>query len=398
MANLGTNFYPKLVKISSELGINPEDVLAIMVSESGINPSAREHHTNATGLMQFMPNTLRGLGYTGDPNDFGKLTGEDQLDYVKKLISSNMRLNGGPFTSPGQYYVANLFPIALKLPGVREGKASTLILELNPERVGEYSKKYYDIGSKIKAGLESKAYKANPLFDREKKGMITYGDMMKQMEINKRNPLYLKAIAEMKNQTGYQGSSKEQNVSLKGQNISLKDQDNFNKYVEQLRGKNDIYDQLTQTPNVKQNQENNLENILDQYLKMVAQVDKRLYHKYLPNHHAVIKVAALEYTDGIEFARILSSVLQEELKAKAFTHTDGEKIEINCVIKGPEKKCFEAIEILTDMTKQAFSQATEKIGKVIIGTEVITNKKSYKELLTLQSAELHHRKFLLKFI
>jgi hypothetical protein len=41
-ANLGPNFYPKLVQISSELGMRPEDLLAVMTSESGLNPSAYE--------------------------------------------------------------------------------------------------------------------------------------------------------------------------------------------------------------------------------------------------------------------------------------------------------------------------------------------------------------------
>lgn len=63
MANLGNNFYPKLVKISSELGMSPEDLLAVMVSESGINPTAHEKKYGASGLMQFMPSTLKALNF-----------------------------------------------------------------------------------------------------------------------------------------------------------------------------------------------------------------------------------------------------------------------------------------------------------------------------------------------
>lgn len=40
---------------------------------------------------------------------------EAQLDWVKSLIQSNMRINNGPFTSAAQFYLSNLFPIALKL-------------------------------------------------------------------------------------------------------------------------------------------------------------------------------------------------------------------------------------------------------------------------------------------
>src|SRR5579885_1376654 len=116
MANLGANFYPKLVQISNELGMKPEDLLAVMTSESGINPSAYESKFHGSGLLGFMPDTLKGLGFKGSWNDFINLTGEDQLDYVKKLVQNNMSLNEGrPFTSAAQYYTANLWPIALKL-------------------------------------------------------------------------------------------------------------------------------------------------------------------------------------------------------------------------------------------------------------------------------------------
>ena len=112
MPNLGPQFYPKLVQIASELGMKPEDILAIMVSESGIDPSNYlgrsqkkdpDSENRGGGLVGFMPETLKNLGFRGKMSDFVALPGQDQLDYVKKLISSR----SVPLTSAAQYYVAN---------------------------------------------------------------------------------------------------------------------------------------------------------------------------------------------------------------------------------------------------------------------------------------------------
>ena len=104
MPNLGPNFYPKLVEICNESGIKPEDLLNVTQLESGLNPAAKNPKSNASGLIQFMPKTLKGLGYTDTPEQFRQLSGEDQLDFVKKYIKSH----GSKFRSAAHYYVANL--------------------------------------------------------------------------------------------------------------------------------------------------------------------------------------------------------------------------------------------------------------------------------------------------
>lgn len=204
MANLGSNFYNKLLKVTSELQMKPEDLLCIMVSESGINPSALNPNGKAAGLIQFMPSTLKGLGYKGDYKDFLKLNGEAQLDWVKALIQGNMKLNGGPFTSAAQFYLSNLFPVALKLKGIKDNNPDVKILEEKPFAINGFSKKYLDVGYKISANLEKSAYNGNKgLFDKANKGSITFGDLIRQTENNKNNPLYKKALEALNQQTGY---------------------------------------------------------------------------------------------------------------------------------------------------------------------------------------------------
>ena len=364
MPNLGSNFYQKLVQVSSELGMKPEDLIAVMVSESGMNPASVEKKYKGSGLIGFMPSTLKGLGYKGTWEDFTKLTGEDQLDYVKQVVKNNMALNGGPFTSAAQYYVANLWPMGLKLKGVRQGDPDTPIIEANPEKdaSGKYSKKYFDLGIKITADYEGKAYRSNPLFDKDKKGAITYGDIMKQVEINKRSPVYQKSLADMKAAAGYQPQK------------------------ENTRP--------TSTPAPESGSSNDLLTILEKYLRQVAaqEANNKKMYKYLPSHDLVIQIESSNYDNSVEFARILCAVLDEELSAKAFTHTNGCKVEVSCTINGPRTNCFEAVKQLTSATADVFKTATSKIGGIEIKTHCITNKNSSYQPISLGAALNQHRK------
>lgn len=373
-ANLGNDFYPKLVEISSELGMKPEDLLAVMVSESGLNPSAYEAKYKGSGLVGFMPDTLKGLGFHGSWDEFTELTGAQQLDYVKKLVQNNMKVNGGPFKSAGQYYVANLWPIGLKLPGVRAGDPNTPILENNPARHGPYSKKYYDLGYKISADFEGKAYRANPLFDKDRKGAITLGDMIKQADAIKNNPVYIKALTEMKKTTGYQPNTKTQPDKM-----------------------------ISMMPKTPAPQANSTEQILDKYLSMITESSdevslKRLYKKALPSHDILIQVNAPDHVSAVEFARVLCAALDEDLLATAYSHTDGHLVEIECSIPGPESECFEAVKQMSDAVCEAFHTATSKIGGIKITANCIMNKKSCYQPISFRRADSNHRKFLIKFI
>lgn len=366
MANLGNNFYPKLVQMTSEVGMSPEDLLSVMVSESGINPAAH-NPGGATGLIQFMPDTLRGVGFQGTPEQFKSVSGEDQLPYIQKYIADKARLNGGPFKSGAQYYVANFWPAALKLPGVQREDPQTPIVEEHPATVGGfYSKKYWDLGMKVSASQESAAYKANPLFHGSTPGAITYGDMMKQVEKNKHSPTYRQALLAMQQSTGYTPQNKPGEMMA-------------------------TYKAAPAT----------VDQTLDRYLQMVAASEKsnrKLYKKLLPNNDTLIQIEAADYTNAIEFARILCSALETELCARAFPHTDGSQVEIECSIPGPKSECDAAVKQLTFAIADAFKTATSKIGGVEVTTKCIMDKKSSYQQLSLKTADMNYRKFLLKFI
>lgn len=382
MANLGPNFYPKLVQMTTQLGMKPEDLIAVMTSESGMNPAAHNAGGGASGLIQFMPGTLKGLGYQGSTASFRQLSGEDQLPWIEKYIKQHMAQQGGKsFTSGGQYYVANLWPVALQLPGVQRGDPNTVILEKNPKSQGGFSQKYLAVGSKIPVGSEAAAYKANPLFDKTQKGYITLGDLNHQVDQNRGTSTYQHSVASMQGSTGYRSTN---HPSFPQQNLPRTRPGNTN-MLAQLSGPGD------------------LDAILNRFVSMFSAASpqislKRLYKKALPSHDILIQIQAPDYTSSIEFSRILCTALDEELLSTSFTHTDSRQVEIECSIQGPAKECFAAVQQLAQAVAETFRDATVKIGGIAIKTNCIMDKKSFYQPISLRTADTNYRKFILKFV
>lgn len=78
-------FASKAIFIAQEVGVDPQDLLAVMYFESTWNP-ALVNQIGATGLIQFMPQTSIGLGTT--TTALKGMTRVQQLDYVKKYLLS----------------------------------------------------------------------------------------------------------------------------------------------------------------------------------------------------------------------------------------------------------------------------------------------------------------------
>lgn len=131
---LGQGFYEKLVQVSQEVGMKPEDILLIMCSESGLNPHVKNNDSThgARGLIQIMPQYLINSGFKGTPNQFGALEGVQQLDFIKTFLQGQIKWNGKPFDNPVDYYIGNFFPAALKLPDIQTKNPNAIIVEKNP--------------------------------------------------------------------------------------------------------------------------------------------------------------------------------------------------------------------------------------------------------------------------
>jgi hypothetical protein len=157
----------------------------------------------------------------------------------------------------------------------------------------------------------------------------------------------------------------------------------------------------TTRPTAPPSQVASLEDLVNKYVQMLAAADhhmKRLYKKALPNHDILIKITAPDYTSAVEFSRVLCAALDEDLLSTSYVYTDGQDVEVECCIPGPDKECFAAVEQMTQAVAETFQDATIKIGGISIKAECVMNKKSSYEPISLRTAGTNYRKFLLKFV
>lgn len=102
-------FKTELLKICTELHINPNDLMLVMYNESGINP-ARQNYIKATGLIQWLPNTLKDYNLT--PEQVRQMNGIQQLKLVKKYYFAAK----GKLNNVYDLYLYTFYPYALNKP------------------------------------------------------------------------------------------------------------------------------------------------------------------------------------------------------------------------------------------------------------------------------------------
>lgn len=183
-------FYKELVSYCGKIGLPPEDLLLVMVSESGLDPSARNPKGSATGLIQFMGDTMKGLGMP-DRDTVSSMQDVEQMKWVEKFIDSNNNsVNGGRgFVSAAHLYVCIMWPAALR--------------RIDPAQVKSGNLNYILI-SKDK---NPKAYASNPI-DLDGDGAITLKDLHNHLNKKRSDPRYVRAVEEMKKATGAEVSSR----------------------------------------------------------------------------------------------------------------------------------------------------------------------------------------------
>ena len=91
-SGLSDAFYEKVVDISKKIKCSPNDLMAVMYSESKLDTKAVNKDTNATGLIQFIPDTAKSLGTS--VNALKKMSAEEQLTYVEKFLVTNKKSAG----------------------------------------------------------------------------------------------------------------------------------------------------------------------------------------------------------------------------------------------------------------------------------------------------------------
>jgi peptidoglycan hydrolase-like protein with peptidoglycan-binding domain len=135
----GPEFVQKVQEMSERLGVKSDWVFAVMKNESGMSPSARNPNGGASGLIQFMPSTAKGLGTT--TTALRQMSAVEQLKYVEKYYAPFK----GKINSGADLYLATFYPAGV---GKSDG---------------------YGLGG-------SKVANANPIFDLDRNGQITAGE------------------------------------------------------------------------------------------------------------------------------------------------------------------------------------------------------------------------------
>ena len=147
---LTPEFQQKVEAIEKRLGMEPGSLLAVMRFETGgtFDPAERNRAgSGATGLIQFMPKTAKGLGTSTEA--LAKMSAEDQLEYVEKYFQPYK----GKMGTLKDAYMAVLYPKAIGKP------------------------EWYPLFTQ-----GTKAYEQNAGLDRDKKGMVTVADAVSMVQ------------------------------------------------------------------------------------------------------------------------------------------------------------------------------------------------------------------------
>jgi hypothetical protein len=160
------SFWPALTATAARLGLDPEHIARVMWNESRINPTCVNPNGGARGLIQFMPATLKGLGYSGP--DITTISATEQMPWVEKYFARQIAAYGRPSPTPGGVYQMVFYPASLKYA---HAAADTIVASPSP------------------------AYLANRSLDPNHDGRITLGDLEAVMAGVAKDPKYRAAIA-----------------------------------------------------------------------------------------------------------------------------------------------------------------------------------------------------------
>lgn len=141
---ISSDFEDTIRHVALRLQVDPNWLIAVMWSESRLKPNAKNRHSGAVGLIQFMPKTAVGLGTTCDRLE--KMSAIGQMVFVEHYFT--------PYVSRikrfTDLYMACFFPRAV-------GRADDYILQT----------------STLSASLIASQ---NPVFDLNKDSQITVGE------------------------------------------------------------------------------------------------------------------------------------------------------------------------------------------------------------------------------
>lgn len=160
---LGPEFLAKVKKVAQNINCDYKDLLAVMNSESGLNPAIQNQAGyQAYGLIQFTPAAAREIGTTVEK--LVKMSAVEQLDYVEKFYLNARKTRG---FGNKKFTAADLYAITF-LPA----RANRDVLCVKGERWESGPKK----------GQLKNWYEANTVFDKNGNNKIEKWELQEQMD------------------------------------------------------------------------------------------------------------------------------------------------------------------------------------------------------------------------
>lgn len=350
---LDSNFYPKLIQVAGELGMNPRDLLLVMYVESGLNPHIPNlREGGAYGLIQMTDSTLHGMGL--NRKDIINSTASEQLDYVKRYVQAQANFIGHPFHSATEYYHANFFPLTLKRWHGTDPEANRDVVV---------------VSSKAKSSTERQAYTHNSGLDFNRDGIITVGDLSD----------YLMSKAQAK---GFQQALANLNTVAGQGNVSELSKDHPYHYQTPKSS-------LHKTPDEPTKEDSSW------LISFVQKLEHFLSSFATQNRGTLISLGCDDPVAKLEFAEILQLALQEELSISSSIHKNGTQIELQYNQLNHQEQNI--VRELCDVLIDEFSIATKKIGNIKVHCKIINCIASTYPEVDIKVSEINHRKFLLKF-
>lgn len=144
----GPDVHRRLLELADRQHLNVDRLAALIAHESGWNPRARNHLTQAVGLIQFMPRyTRRIFGVTADQIE--RMSTLEQLDLVEKFFATVAKSTGP---------IGDDVAIAAFLPSYVHKPDGTIAFERG-----------------------TKGYSQNAPLDRDMDGRITLGEVRRDV-------------------------------------------------------------------------------------------------------------------------------------------------------------------------------------------------------------------------